>query len=101
MFIVGSKNLRCSSFKDHAASDMHQRAMLLLKKSQSSDVTEYTSIAKTLSLLDAAAEAMLRKKFDVAYFIGKENLAFAKMPALCELEERHGVDLGSGYKNDN
>ena len=31
-FVEGSGNLRASSFKDHAASDMHSRAMLLLKK---------------------------------------------------------------------
>ena len=29
----------------------------------------------------------------------KENLAFNKMSSLCELEEKHDVDLGSGYKN--
>ena len=27
-------------------------------------------------------------------------MAFAKMGVLCKLEERHGVDLGQGYKND-
>ena len=27
-------------------------------------------------------------------------MAFTKMKPLCELEERHAVDLGSGYKND-
>ena len=47
-FIGGSKNLRASSFKDHAASDMHAQAMLLLKKQSSSDVTEYAPIAKAL-----------------------------------------------------
>ena len=31
-FVDGSENLRASSFKDHAANDMHSRAMLLLKK---------------------------------------------------------------------
>ena len=31
-FVEGSVNLRVSSVKDHAASDMHSRAMLLLKK---------------------------------------------------------------------
>ena len=30
-FVDGSGNLRASSFKDHAASDMHSYAMLLLK----------------------------------------------------------------------
>ena len=28
-FVVGSKNLRASSYKDHAATDMHKRALLL------------------------------------------------------------------------
>ena len=32
--------------------------------------------------------------------IAKHNLAFTKMGPLCELEERHGVHLGQGYKND-
>ncbi len=32
--------------------------------------------------------------------IAKEKLAFTKMKPICELEERHGVDLGVGYKND-
>ena len=31
-FVEGSVNLRVSSVKDHAGSDMHSRAMLLLKK---------------------------------------------------------------------
>ena len=99
-FIGGSKNLRASSFKDHTASDMHARAMLLLKKQSSSDVTEYTPIAKALHTLDSDAEGKLKHKFDTAFFISKENLAFGKMGALCELEERHRVDLGQGYKNN-
>ena len=88
-YVEGSKNLRASSFKDHARSDMHQRAMLLFKKSQSSDVT-----------LDAGSELKLTKKFEIAYLLCKENLAFTKMAPLCALEECHGADLGSGYKND-
>ena len=27
-------------------------------------------------------------------------MAFTKMKLLCDLEERHGVDLGAQYKND-
>ena len=30
----------------------------------------------------------------------KENIAFTKMKRLCQLEERHGVDLGETYKTD-
>ena len=40
-----------------------------------------------------------KRKFDIAYFVAKEHLAFAKMGPLCELQERHGIDIGTGYKN--
>jgi len=85
-FIGGSKNLRASSFKDHAASDMHARAMLLLKKQSSTNVTEYAPIAKALHTLDYNAEEKLKHKFNIAFFISKENVAFEKMGVLCELE---------------
>ena len=39
-YIEGSKNIRASSFKEHAASDMHSRAMLLLKRKQSTNVLD-------------------------------------------------------------
>ena len=74
--------------------------MLLLKKQSSSDVTEYASIAKAPHTFDSDAEGKLKRKFDIAFFISKKNVAFAKMEVLCELEERHGVDFGQAYKND-
>ena len=37
-FIDGSVNFRTSSFKDHASSDMHARAMMLLKRKKAVDV---------------------------------------------------------------
>ena len=99
-FIEGSQNLRASSFKVHAATDMHKRAMILFHKSRSSDVAEYTPIARPLSILDPDTASKLKRKFEVAYLICKEGLAFTKMSALCELEEKHGVNLGAGYKNN-
>ena len=42
----------------------------------------------------------MKRKFDITYMIAKENMSFTKMKAMCALEERHGVDLGEGYKND-
>ena len=33
--------------------------------------------------------------------IAKEKFAFTKMQPLCDLEEKHGVDLGTGYRNDH
>ena len=57
---------------------------------RSRDVTEY---ANALHNLDGDAALKVKRKFDIAYQIAKHNLAF-------NLEERHGVDLGQGYKND-
>ena len=42
----------------------------------------------------------LKRKFEIAYLICKEGLAFTKMSALCKLEEESGVDLGAGHKNN-
>ena len=35
----------------------------------------------------------MKRKFDIAYFVAKEGLPFTKMAPLCELEERHDVNL--------
>ena len=39
-------------------------------------------------------------KFDIAYFIATEKLAFTKYPKICELEARHGVHVGTTYRSD-
>ena len=36
----------------------------------------------------------VRQLFDLAYFIAKESLAFSKTKPLCDLQQRHGVDIG-------
>ena len=79
---------------------MHERAMLLSRKEHASDICEYSPIAKALSKMDACAEETIKKKFDVAYMLAKEGMAFHKMKPICQLLEREGVDLGGGYKND-
>lgn len=99
-FINGSKNLRASAMKDHGKTDMHQMAMRLYNKYRAEDVTDYAPIAKALCTLDKKSKQTLQRKFEVAYFICKENLAFTKMAPLCELQAKHGVELGTGYKNN-
>ena len=101
-FIDGTTNVRISTVKDHAGTDMHARAMLLYKKQRSSNVCDYSPIARSVaqSSMDASTREKMKRKFDITYLMAKEKLAFTKMAPICELEERHGVDLGAGYKND-
>ena len=77
---------------------MHAHAMLLLKKQLSSSVVDYAPIAKCFAEASMDQYTRVKKKFDISYMIANEKLAFTK---ICELEERHGVDLGAGYKNDH
>ena len=97
-FIDGTGNLRTSSFKDHAATEMHARAMTLLKRERGVDLHEYVPITRALSVMDDASRQTMKKKFEVAFTIAKNNMAMTKMKPICELEERHGVDLGQGHR---
>lgn len=101
-FIDGTSNVRVSTVKDHAATDMHARAMMLYRKQQSTNICDYTPIARSLSQvsMDAVTREGICRKFDIAYMLAKGKLAFTKMPSICELEQRHGVNLGMGYKNN-
>lgn len=53
---------------------MHRRAMLLLKKEQSSNVTEYAPIARALHKIDDVVQGKIKLKFDVAYLMVKEGI---------------------------
>ena len=61
-------------------------------------LTQYAQIARCFSKMDATTQERLKKKFDVCYLLAKENMAFVKYPAILELEERHGVDVGFAYR---
>ena len=76
--------------------------MTLYKKQHASSVCEYAPIEAALlqPSMDDTTRQRMKRKFDVAYMIVKENLSFTKIKAACELEERHGTELGQGYKND-
>ena len=97
LFIDGSRNLRASNFKDHASSSMHKKAMDLYRRQQGVDIVEYSPIARALVSMDQAHSETVTK---VAYMIAKEKLSFLKMQ-FCELEEKHGVTLGEGCKNEH
>ena len=51
--------------------------------------------------MDEATRQKLKRKFQIAYMMVKENLVFKKMKPLCDLKERHGVAIGASYHNDH
>ena len=72
-------------------------------KTQAPSPLEYAPIAKAFAHdnLDPATKERLVKNFEIAFFLAKEKLPFTKFLPLCEMEVRHGVQIGSGYKNDH
>ena len=80
---------------------MLKHAMRLHKKSLGTVAISSTPIVQSFAScsMDKATLEQTKRKFDIAYFIAKEGLAFTKMKALCDLQERHGVDVGTTYRN--
>lgn len=101
-WIVGADSIRTSNIRDHAHSEQHDHAMSLLKqasaKAEGKSCYSYAPIAMALSTLSSDEKERLRKKFDIAYFVAREKLSFRKYPAICELEAKHGIDLGTNYR---
>jgi hypothetical protein len=104
-WISGADSVRTSNIKDHSHSDQHAHAMMLLRKSQaqsrSLDASAYAPIAKALNEIPESDRKMLRVKFDIAHFVATHKLAFTNYPALCQLEAKHGVNVGTAYRNPN
>ena len=61
-YIDGSRNLKASSFKDHAHTSMHKKAMNLYKKHQGRDLIEYSPLARALATMDSATREVMAKK---------------------------------------
>ena len=59
----------------------HAWAMLLHKKQQSSNVCDYSPIARSVaqSSMDASTREKMKQKFNIAYLMAKEKLAFTQI----------------------
>ena len=79
--------------------------MLLLKRAQArdngQDANSFAPIVKVLTQMSEKDKDMLRVKFDIAHFVATQQLSFTNYPVLCQLENKHGVDVGMAYCNQN
>ena len=100
-WIVGADSIRTSNIRDHAHSDQHVHAMCLqLRESarvEGRSCYSYAPVAMALSNLPDKEREKLRIKFDIAYFVAQEKLSFRKYSSICELEAKHGVNVGTTY----
>ena len=81
-WIEGADSLSTTNICDHAKSEQHLHAMNLERKRLAQSIGEspasYVPIAWALTTISLEEMEKLRVKFDIAYFIAKENIAFTK-----------------------
>ena len=103
-WISGACSVRTSNVHDHARNDQHTHAMLLLRKQRADSAglgpSSYAPIAKAFNTLSEDERVRLKVKFDIAYFVATEKLPYVKFPKICALEARHGVHVGTSYRNE-
>lgn len=104
---TASTNLHLSNAEDHARGEPHKRALdLHLKEMKPQHAFEKAESMKTandsgqqlittgIANMQSTDLARTKTKFEVAYFVAKEELLLSKYPQLLNLEEKQGVDLG-------
>ena len=102
--IQSSRNFSDKWIRDHAKTNQHYLAMKLLEKeltiAKGDGLSIYAPIARAIEKIPVAESARLRHKFDIAYLVATEKLSYLKYPNICELERKHGVDIGLSYTNE-
>ena len=59
------------------------------------DKTAFMPIVQTVNTLSKEEYKKIRMKFDTAYFIAIEQMSYQKYPKLCQLQIKHGSNLGT------
>ena len=99
--ITGSTNQKVSNVLDHATSEVHKVAMARMRadatKARGESAILTTAIGRSMCGMDSQTRARVIRKFELSYVMAKESIPFAKYPALLQLEQRHGVDIGHAY----
>ena len=93
----GCANFRLESLRSHAGSFGQKRAADAIRIAAN---PQEASMPRTLRQLNKNVASKLEKLFDIAYFVAKMEMPFTTYPHLCQLEVKHGVELGQTYRND-
>ncbi|XP_047141282.1 E3 SUMO-protein ligase KIAA1586-like [Hydra vulgaris] len=110
----GCSRLQHSSAITHAEGMSHQKAFEIFMKTRGMNLCDrieklnelqqemrQTDILSGIQTMNSKDLDLTKKKFEVAYFIAKEELSLCLYPKIIQLEEKHGVVFGQAYKNEN
>nr|XP_047140930.1 zinc finger protein 862-like [Hydra vulgaris] len=108
-FIVGSANYRKSNILDHCKSQPHLKAYtLFLKKSNNFQnaskpllpCKNNATITDGLKKMKKSDLEKTLKKFQLSFFIAKQQLPLSKFVPIVKLVELFGVNMGESYISD-
>ena len=107
---TGSINTQFSSAIDHARGEPHKVAMRFHLKEVGKTPEETAEIMATnpqqqsvtsvIANMQVQDYALTKLKFEVAYFVAKEEMPLSKCSQLLKLQEKHGVEIGFAYRSD-
>ena len=92
-----------SKATDHANSASHKMAMNYYYRDVNVSVvpeSDQTSLDTAFAKGDEKIVEKTKSKFEVTYFIAKEELSFKKYEKIINLEEVHSVFMDEAYRND-
>ena len=89
VWVKGSTNQRTSSILDHAGgSEQHtaeaSRFRAAQRRSRKEPVVIYAPIARCLLTIDDPEKQSMKSKFDLSYFMAKEEIAFETFCSIME-----------------
>ena len=94
----GTSGFRRTTLQAHSRSKTHHTCSEAYRTRENPDAAP---MDRALRNMNSQTQEKLRKLFNTAYFISKENLSFAKFPELCKLQMKNGLELGETYLNDH
>ena len=115
-FIEGSQNFRLSAVKQHASSEMHDKALRLNDQEEAEKAGERyvtnlnpsgpTAIGESLKKANKLQEQdreYLEKLFEVSYYIAVKGRPYSDFEDLVKLEKLHGVNFSpsDAYEHRN
>ena len=100
--VTGSA-LKKDNVAKHKKSDMHSKAVNMerMPARTITSIMKSTPLGKAYASANSEETGRVSKLFKVAHMLAKEELPFAKYPAIVELEERQGVSLGNTYLTEH
>ena len=98
-FVTGTASFRVQNLRAHNTSKQHHCCVKEAKEAR--DKPRSAPMNVLVRNMEAGVREKMVKLFNIAFFVAKEEIAFAKFPSLCALHIKNDVELGQTYFNDH